>query len=122
MIAEVPAGGIGPAFVPRPRPTVVGVELDGEAVLYSEHDGSLHLLDPVATAVWNVLDGEATLRELAGELADAFEAEPGVVERDVVELVRGLGARGLLAGVAADPAGARDADPTQPGEADRGGP
>jgi hypothetical protein len=89
-------------------------------VLYSEHDGSLHLLDPVATAVWNVLDGEATLGQLAGELAEAFEAEPDVVERDVVELVRGLGARGLLAGVAPDPA-----DPTRGtrnGEGDRDGP
>lgn len=103
-VEERSSTDIGLAFVARPRDSVAAAELDGEAVLFDEGTGRLHTLDPIATVVWACLDGTATLRDIAGELAEAFGAERAVVESDVLRLVRQLGDQGVLEGVAADPA------------------
>ncbi|HVE63503.1 MAG TPA: PqqD family protein [Mycobacteriales bacterium] len=90
---------VSPSEAPAPGTAVVAVELDGETVLYDEDAGALHLLDPIATVVWQCLDGEATLEQISVELAAAFEAPPEAVTGDVIELVTRLGRLGLLEGV-----------------------
>jgi hypothetical protein len=85
-------------------PAVAEVELDGEAVLYHEALRTVCVLNPTATAIWNRLDGRTDLDAIAEDLAATFGAEVEVVRRDVVSTVRGLGHRGVLAGVAPDPA------------------
>ena len=42
---------IDASSAPEPARWVATVELDGEAVLFDETSGSLHLLDPVATVI-----------------------------------------------------------------------
>lgn len=88
---------------PRPRDDLAHVEIDGEAVIYDERSGAMHLLDPIATVVWGCLDGAVSLGQIARELADAFTADPSRVEGDVVAVVRSFGGQGLLAGVPAGP-------------------
>lgn len=95
---------IDASFVPRARERMATADLDGETVLFHEDTGGLHRLDTIATLVWSRFDGAATVHAITGELADAFQADRAVVEGDVLALVRRLGAEGLLAGVAADPA------------------
>ncbi|MGZ4801160.1 MAG: PqqD family peptide modification chaperone, partial [Acidimicrobiia bacterium] len=60
------------ASVPQARPDVAVVTLDGEAVIHRR--GQVHVLDPVATLVWRCADGEASVNEIAADLADAFAA------------------------------------------------
>lgn len=101
MNQELTVDDVGADFVPRPRPRVASVAVDGHAVLLDADTGGTHQLDSIGAAVWAQFDGTATLGEHSVELAAAFGAPPAVVERDVVALARTLGASGLLGGVQA---------------------
>lgn len=81
--------------VPRRATDVLESELDDELVLW--HRGGLHRLDAVGAAVWRALDGHATVRSVAAELATAFRAPADDVSRDVFALCQQLGGQGLLA-------------------------
>jgi peroxiredoxin len=100
---EMSADDIDEAFVPRPKDEVVGLEMDGEAVLVVEGRWSTHWLNQTSTVVWNALDGVSSVRELSAELARAFGADPEVVLIDVLDVTRQFGMAGLLQGVAVSP-------------------
>ena len=53
-------------------PRVEHVVLDGEAVVYDCERNAVHLLDPIGTLLWQLLDGHATIRQTSEELAEAF--------------------------------------------------
>lgn len=93
------AADIGPDDVLRRRGDVAVVDLDGQAVLYDPDAAAAHHLDAIGALVWDLLDGAAPLSGQAAALADAFGADPAVVESDIVRLTRDLGALGLLEGV-----------------------
>lgn len=86
---------------PKARSDLTVVELDGEAVIYDEASGELHHLNPSATLVFGLLDGTATMRELAADVADAFEQPADEVESQIRVLVRRFRSLGLLNGTAA---------------------
>lgn len=113
---EIEADEIDLDFVAKPRETVVATEFDGELLVIDRERGFLSLLDPIGSIVWNCLDGQGTLAELAEELADAFGAPAEVVRQDVLEMVRSVGGAGLLIGVAPP----RPVDPSQPSGVDVG--
>jgi len=97
---EMSADDINETFVPRPKEEVVGLEMDGEAVLVVEGTWSTHWLSQTSTVVWKSLDGVSSVRELSAELALAFGADPEVVLIDVLDVTRQFGMAGLLQGVA----------------------
>lgn len=110
-------------FVPA---DVVAAELDGEIVLYNPQDHRIHHLDRTGSIVWQLLDGEATLGELADDIADAFGAPVDVVEADLRALFEELHGEGLLAdsepGRVDEPYPADHlSDPPNPCESDAGG-
>jgi PqqD family protein of HPr-rel-A system len=79
-----------------------------EAVLFDDRHGEVHHLNPSATAVWLLLDGDLSLMDVAAELSDIFGVPESVVLPDVQTTVAEFRRRGLLAG--AD----RPAPETQP--------
>jgi hypothetical protein len=81
---------------PRPIPDVWAVELDGELVVYNPLDGAVHEMDRLGSLVWPFLDGEATVGELVGDLADAFEIPAEAVRADLAEFLGRLDIAGLL--------------------------
>ena len=87
--------------VPRRGDQAAFVELDGETVVYDEEQGTLHLLDRIATIVWACCDGTGTVAEIVDDLADAFGAERERVDADVRALLGKLTAEGLLVDVRA---------------------
>jgi PqqD family protein of HPr-rel-A system len=87
-----------PASRPRVREDLTVVELDGEAVIYDERSGELHHLNPTATLIFGLLDGTATVRELASDVADAFGVPADEVESEIRALIRRLRSLGLLNG------------------------
>ena len=97
---ETAVEDIDEGFVPRPVDTVVTREYDGWTVLLDCASGSVHLTDELGALVWRCLDGTASVATLALDLADAFGVGADVVRGDVIDLVRSIGAAGLLAGVA----------------------
>jgi hypothetical protein len=84
------------AFVARRRPDLVVEELDGEALVYDEIDGSLHRLDTIATLVWSCLDGTVSVSQLAAEFSEAFDTDRTTVEHDLLATIRTLRDEGLL--------------------------
>lgn len=78
------------------RGDVLAEELDGETVLLDERTGTVHVLNASAALVWKNCDRPAELGELAGSLAAALDADPAIVERDVLALGRQLLAMGLV--------------------------
>lgn len=85
-----------PATRPRARGDLTVVVLDGEAVVYDEASGELHHLNPSATVVFGLLDGTATIRELSGDVADAFGMPREEIETQIRTLVRQFRRLGLL--------------------------
>lgn len=53
-------------------------------------------LDELGTAVWDMLDGRSTVREIVGEFAAAHRLEPKEAEVSVTHFLRMLGQRGLI--------------------------
>ena len=54
-------------------------------------------LDAMGSEVWAMLDGQATLREVAGRFADGHRVGAAEAETAVAQFVRELGRRGLVA-------------------------
>jgi hypothetical protein len=101
---------IGPEFAPSFRDGVTNVAVKDEAVLYDEATGDLHQLDAIAALVCRFFDGFTSIRDAATELAEAFGEDREVIERDVLEMTRQLGQKGLLVGVQGDPVAQEDED------------
>jgi hypothetical protein len=98
-----PVDSIGLDSVVSAKPTVTRHETDNAIVVVDESTGAGASLDPIGGLVWSLIDGVSPLREIITDLAEAFQADESVVGPDVVELVRTMGANGLLVGIAADP-------------------
>jgi len=59
-------------------------------------EDELFTLNETGRAVWRKLDGTRTLRDVARELAEEFEAPAGVIESEVVGLVADLAVRRMV--------------------------
>ena len=83
---------------PQVRADLTVVELDGEAVIYDEHNGDLHRLNPTAALVFSLLDGSSTIDDLACDVSQAFSMPAAEIEGQLRELVVLFGESHLLVG------------------------
>jgi PqqD family protein of HPr-rel-A system len=81
---------------PRAREDLATVELDGEVVIYDEASGDLHHLNPTATLVFSMCDGNATIAELAADIGEVFGMSTDDVERQIRSLLRQLRRQRLI--------------------------
>ena len=58
---------------PQRREDIDAVDVDGELVVWDPVRARVHRLDPVATLIWQLLDGGATIDELADDIATVWE-------------------------------------------------
>jgi PqqD family protein of HPr-rel-A system len=75
---------------PKLRTDLTVVELDGEAVVYDAESMDVHRFNPSATVILGLLDGSATLEELAGDISDVFGQPKEKVVAQLDELIRQL--------------------------------
>jgi coenzyme PQQ biosynthesis protein PqqD len=54
------------------------------------------LPDDTCQAILSAIDGRRSVREIAGALAARFDAPPGEIEADVLEMLSDLAARGVV--------------------------
>jgi hypothetical protein len=85
-----------PDDYPAQNPRAAWRIYDGEAVIVSPEDSTLHTLNPVGTLIWEAADGQTTLEDIVGRVCDAFEIDRATAARDTLAFVERLRARGLL--------------------------
>jgi hypothetical protein len=77
--------------------------LDGETVVLDRRRRRIHQLNVTASHVWARCDGRHSVREIAEDLAGAFEVDRPIAERDTAALLEQLARAGLLEDPATDP-------------------
>ncbi len=93
---------LSPESVCSPSDDVVSREIEGELIIVpiaagiGDEDDELYTLNETGRAIWERLDGTRTLREVAGELANVYEAPLDEIARDVLGLAEELAKRKIL--------------------------
>ena len=71
--------------------------LEGRATVLSGHAGKLRMLEEVGTRLWELMDGDRTVKEILGILSEEYEiVEVEVLEKDVLEFLNDLKAKGMI--------------------------
>jgi PqqD family protein of HPr-rel-A system len=69
----------------------------GDGVILYDHDASLvHHLNPSASILWQLCEGDADGDELAAEVAEAYGLDRNVVTAQVEDFIQELDALGLI--------------------------
>jgi hypothetical protein len=71
------------------------VLVDGEIVALDE-EGRGQLISSTAALLWQLLDGTASVDDLAADVADVFELDIAAARRDVEDFALEMVARGLV--------------------------
>ena len=86
-----------------PSEDVVAREIEGEIILVplvagiGDADEELYTLNETGLAIWQRLDGAATLQQIAASLDEEFDADTAQIEADVLGFAVALVERGILA-------------------------
>ncbi len=83
--------------VPRRNPAVVSRTLGVEAVLVFAQKGQVKILNETGAAIWDLADGSRTLAQIVEAIAGIYDVEPAQAEEDVLDFVRELVSKDLLA-------------------------
>lgn len=87
---------VDPDYLPRKAADVLELDMEDGLIVYN-HDSSLvHHLNPSAMVIWGICDGEATVGQLAAEVADEYSLVGQNVLRDLQSLIAELDALGLI--------------------------
>ena len=91
-----------PDTICAPSDDVVAREIEGEIVIVplvagiGDADDELYTLNDTGRAIWQRLDGKATLREIATSLMEEYEASGAELEADVLGFADEMVQRGIL--------------------------
>jgi hypothetical protein len=97
--------GVDRALVYRPSDDVVARVIEGEIIIVplvsgiGDMDDELFTLNETGKAIWDRLDGQRTLIEVAAGLAEEYDGEPDAIETDVLGLVGELLVRRMVVAV-----------------------
>jgi len=81
---------------PAQNPRAAWRIYDGEAVIISPEDSTLHTLNPVGTLIWESADGRTALAAIVSRVCEAFEVDRTTAARDAAAFVDELTRKGLL--------------------------
>jgi hypothetical protein len=97
VASDVGTTGDGASVVPRRVPDVVWVTVDDEIVVL-DASGRAQVITSTGALLWPLLDGVATVGELAADVADVFGIEPELALADVCRFVDEMVAMALIVG------------------------
>lgn len=83
-------------LVRKDSPGVEWVSIEREIVAWNAERESLHLLDPIASLVFQLCDGDAPLEVTIRELAESFGQDVDKVAVDVLAFAASLEDTGLV--------------------------
>ena len=85
-----------PDGYPVQNPRAAWRVYEGEAVIVSPEDSTLHTLNAVGTLIWEAADGRTALGAIVGRVCEAFDVDRATAARDATTFVELLCRRGLL--------------------------
>ncbi len=93
------SGTEGDALRRRPAHgvTVIARDLGEELVLLDTRDEQYYSLDEVGAFIWQRIDGQRTVAELAAAVAVEYEAPEATIQQDTLEMLEQLASEGLIA-------------------------
>ncbi len=71
----------------RKKSHILSEGLDDEKALYDPKTQNTYALNPMATVIWDLCDGEHTPAQIAEEILSVLEADPSRVLSDVIRTV-----------------------------------
>jgi PqqD family protein of HPr-rel-A system len=83
-------------YAPRRRVDVLELDMGDGIVLYDPESRLVHHLNPSASLLWNLSDGDASVEQLVRETSEELHLEPSEVREQFVGLVAEMDALGLL--------------------------
>ena len=85
-----------PDGYPVQNPRAAWRVYEGEVVIVSPEDSTLHTLNPVGTLIWEAADGRTALASIVGRVCEVFDVDRATAARDAMAFVEQLCRRGLL--------------------------
>lgn len=85
-----------PERFPEQNPKAAWRVYDGEAVIVSPEDSTLHTLNAVGTVIWEAADGRTGMEAIVARVCEAFEIDIATAARDTAAFIDSLTQRGLL--------------------------
>ena len=85
-----------------PSDDIVARKIQGEIIIVplvsgiGDMEDELYTLNETGKAVWEKLDGQKPLKDIAKELIEEYEAPEGEIEKDVIGLVQELHKRKMV--------------------------
>jgi hypothetical protein len=79
------------ASIVRHTPNPVAADVAGETVLMSLERSRCYGLGDIGSEIWNKLVSPVRVVDLIEELSGCYEAPPGVIARDVLQLLTSIG-------------------------------
>jgi hypothetical protein len=73
-----------------PSEDIVAREIEGDIIIVplvagiGDADDELYTLNETGRVIWQKLDGEKPLRQVAAEISDEFSSDAGEIEKDVI--------------------------------------
>ena len=86
----------GAATIPKIDPQIVWRRLDENAVVVSPREGEVRVLNPVGTAIWQLLVQEQDAVAIERYLTDNFDVTPERAHNDLLTFLEELSGRGIL--------------------------
>lgn len=75
---------------------VLSTNIDGEAVLMSVDSGNYFTLNPIGSAIWDLLERPLSLAQLHEELLKKFEGDNDTILEESKAYIQDLATRGLV--------------------------
>lgn len=81
---------------PRHAPDIIGHMAADELVLVLPIAGEVKVLNEVGAHIWDHIDGQRNVREIAATLCAVFEVEQAQAEADTLAFLEALAQRGMV--------------------------
>ena len=85
------------AIVVACRDGFIEAEIDEEIVALSVERGTCYGMNRVGSRIWHLIAKPIRISDLCAALVAAYRVDPAVCERQVLDLLEGLRAEGLVA-------------------------
>jgi len=70
--------------------SIVAAEIDGEAVMLSIENGKYYGLDPVGTAIWDLVTEPRSITQICDTLLERYDVDAATCQKEVTDLLEAL--------------------------------